>query len=82
MTRTRHSRKRIGQALGLLALGLVLLVGGAEYGQAQLIQDHWIILPPGMAYSLRTGRTDADGRVSIELKPDVFFQGSAKGRSE
>lgn len=79
MTCTQHSRKRIGQALGLLALGLVLLVGGAEYGQAQLIQDHVIILPPGMAYSLRTGRTDADGRVSIELKPDVFFRVPPRG---
>ncbi len=32
MTNRKFSRKRIGQALGLLALGLVLLVGSAGYG--------------------------------------------------
>jgi hypothetical protein len=34
MTNRKFSRKRFGQALGLLALGLVLLVGSAEYGSA------------------------------------------------
>jgi hypothetical protein len=34
MTSRQFSRKRIGQALGLVALGLVLLVGSAEYGNA------------------------------------------------
>jgi YVTN family beta-propeller protein len=33
MTSHKFSRKRIGQALGLLALGLVLLVGGVGLGQ-------------------------------------------------
>jgi YVTN family beta-propeller protein len=34
MTSRQFSRKRIGQALGLVALGLTLLVGSAEYGSA------------------------------------------------
>jgi YVTN family beta-propeller protein len=34
MTNRKFSRKRFGQALGLLALCLVLLVGSAEYGSA------------------------------------------------
>jgi hypothetical protein len=35
MTSLKSSRKRIGQALGLLALGLVLVLGGVGYGQSQ-----------------------------------------------
>jgi len=36
MTSHKFSRKRLGQALGLLALGLVLLVGSAGYSGRSL----------------------------------------------
>jgi DNA-binding beta-propeller fold protein YncE len=53
MTSLKSSRKRIGQALGLLALGLALVLGGVGYGQSQdqpvntVIYLSHLALPPG-----------------------------------
>jgi hypothetical protein len=62
MTSRQFSRKRIGQALGLVALGLVLLVGGSGYGQSP---DN----PPPIAI-VNTSITSSGG-VDAELFPDT-----------
>jgi hypothetical protein len=75
MTSRKFSRKRIVQALGLLALGLVLLVGSAEYGQTQTQPQCSIYFGPSLITNdiTKLMMTDASGRATVELWTGVFF---------
>jgi hypothetical protein len=65
MTSHKLSRKRLGQALGLLALCLVLLVGSAEYGRGQNGGTQvWTSFSVG-------AQTDANGALRAEILPNV-----------
>jgi hypothetical protein len=66
MTSRKFSRKRIGQALGLLALGLVVLVGSAGYGQTQTTT-----FPPSVAVETQVG---TNGRLDVEIFANTRFQ--------
>jgi hypothetical protein len=58
MTSLKTSRKRIGRALGLLALGLVLLVGSSSYGQAGDVSTERVV-----------GTTGNNGNLDVEVLP-------------
>jgi len=55
MTSRQFSRKRIGRALGLLALSLALLIGSAGYGQSEK--------------RVVKAKTDANGKLVVQLWP-------------